>query len=122
MLVKHLQISVIALRRQEEGAIDERVLIEDRHRCVADDTPDLGYLVGTQVGKHKTARFVVAMGAFVLHLDVVGVLLVPRKHCEHGIIGSTAKDITSRSLLSILEKVELFLQCEARRCFRWCAC
>ena len=61
MVVQHLQIGVITLWRQEERAIDQRVLVEHRELATAHNAGGVGDVVRTQIRKHKTARFVISV-------------------------------------------------------------
>ena len=60
-LALHLQVAVVSLRRQEEGSIDERILVIDRKLLAADHATHFLHLMRAKVGEDETARFIVAM-------------------------------------------------------------
>ncbi len=103
---QHLQVASVALRRQEEGAVDQWVAVVHRHIGGAAHALDVGHLMRTQVGQNKAARLVVAVRAFVLHLDVVRILLVPRQDAERREIRPALEDVTSCRLLGVSKKLE----------------
>lgn len=89
----HSQVGVVAARRQEEGSVDQRVLVEDWHRVPADDTVDGGDVAAAERHEDEGPRLVVAELTLVLQLDVVGVAQADRKVLEDGEVVSVSEDV-----------------------------
>lgn len=93
---------VVLPRRQEQGTVHERVPVEDVHRRVAHDARDPGHLVGGQRGQDEAANVVAA--AFVFHLDVVRVDLVPGKRVERGVVLAPAEQAAGAVAFAVGKK------------------
>lgn len=103
---QHLKIHVVTLGGEEEGAVDQGVLVVHGEGRAAHCTVHLGHLAAAQVREDEAAGLVVPVRAFVFHLYMVGVLLVAGQHVKHGIICAAAKDIPSCSLIVVGEKIK----------------
>lgn len=58
----------VLLRAEEEGAVDERVPVEDEHRVLAEDARDAALLVLGERRQYEQSGLVVAMIPFVFNL------------------------------------------------------
>ena len=112
---QHLQLRVIVLWREEEGAVDERVLVEDGHRAVTHHAAHHRHLVRAQVGEDEAADLVVAVRTLVLHLDVVRVLLAARQLVERRQVGAPPEYVAGGRLHRVGEELEVVLAAERSR-------
>ena len=101
-----LQVALVPLRREEECAINKWIAIVHSHVQAAAHTLDKGNLMSAQIGQHKTPSFIVTMRTFILHLDVVRILLVSGQNAERCEICPAFKDVARSCLFCISEKFE----------------
>lgn len=97
-LEPHLEVGVVASRRQEEGAVDERVLVEDWHRIPADNAVDRSDVADAECHHDERPCLVVSKLTFVLQFDVVGIAQADRKVLEDGEVVSVFEDISGGRL------------------------
>ena len=63
-LALHLQVGIVALWRQEEGAVDERILVIHRKLAVTDHAAQFRNLVIAQICQDKATRFVISVRTY----------------------------------------------------------
>ena len=88
VLEDHLEVCVVSEWRQEEGPVDERILVVDVEHGLADNARRRRHFLRAQARQQKTARFVVAMGTVVLRLYVIRVLHIRHRGQFHLRFGS----------------------------------
>jgi len=101
---------VVLLGAEEERAVDERVSVVDGHYSRADDARHPVHLIGSEGGEDEDTRLVIAHGALVLHLDVVGVDLVFGQHVEGAVVGSALENAPSGIVPSRRKRDALILR------------
>jgi len=101
-----LDLGIIAQRRNKERAIHQRILVVDLQHLTTQNALHFGGFMAAQIGEDETARFVVAMGTFVFHLNVVGILLTARQRREDGKVVATLEDAPQSGLFGVGKEVE----------------
>ena len=105
---------VVLSRRQEEGAVHQRIPIEDDHCARADYAGRPIHFIGRQSGQYEATGLVVAVIAVVLHLNMIWVDLMAGQSVERRIVGPTREYRAGRVALPFVPK-EYFAQ------IRWIA-
>jgi len=62
----------------KEGSVNQGIPFKNRHHTVAEDTRNPVHFVCCIVREDEAASFIISNAAFIFHLDVIRVNLLPR--------------------------------------------
>jgi len=99
----------VGYRRQEEGTIDQRVLVVDWELSEADDASHGGGTHSAETGEDQTADLIIAVRSLVLRLDVVCILGAVGQRVEDLEVCAVSEDVSCGRVVGVQDEVKAVL-------------